>query len=106
MQTSNTGGIGDFGKLALLRHVMKGRRLAVCWYPAGGTRETSDDKNHFDLLSRSEEFRHLGPEVFDLLREIVGGRCEVGDPLTALQMSGILGEYHVEPLRSISKRCD
>jgi len=50
MQDRNIGGIGDFGKLALLRHLMKDRRLAVCWYPTGGNSETSDRKTHFDYL--------------------------------------------------------
>ena len=92
MQTSNIGGIGDFGKLALLRHVMKGRRLGVCWYPAGETSDKSDGKSNFEYLSRPEEFRHLAPEVFDALREIAGRFSAVGDSLTALQMSGIMGD--------------
>jgi hypothetical protein len=90
MQTCNIGGIGDFGKLALLRHVMKNRRLTVCWYPTSGNRDTSDGKSHLDYLNRPDDFRHLAPEVFDRLGEIFGGIGAVADPLTALQMSGIL----------------
>ena len=39
MQRRYAGGIDDFAKFALLRHVMKHRRLAVCWYLTGENEE-------------------------------------------------------------------
>jgi len=39
MQRRYVGGIDDFAKFALLRHVMKHRRLAVCWYLTGENEE-------------------------------------------------------------------
>ena len=90
MRVRDIGGIGDFGKFALLRHLMKDRRLAVCWYLTGESDETKDGEKHFDYLKRPDDFRHLAPEVFDQLAEVTGRRGAVADPLTALQMSGIL----------------
>ncbi len=92
MQGRQIGGIGDFGKLALLRHLMKDRRLAVCWYLTGENAETGDPRKHFDYLRRSGDFRHLAPEVFDRLEEVVVRGGVTSDPLTALQMSGILAD--------------
>jgi hypothetical protein len=93
MQIRHVGGVGDFGKLALLKHVMQGRRLAVCWYVAGANDSAKDDEKHFDYLRRPDDFRHLAPEVFDQLAEYVDGRRTgtVADSLAALQMSGVLG---------------
>jgi hypothetical protein len=35
MQERRFGSIGDFVKLAFLRHLQDGRHLAVCWYLTG-----------------------------------------------------------------------
>jgi hypothetical protein len=88
MQLQYLGGIGDFGKFALLRHLMKDRRLAVCCYLTGGKYETKDRERHLDYLERPEDFRHFAPEVFDRLAAFDDG---VDDPLAKLQASGILG---------------
>ena len=90
MQPRYVGGIGDFGKFALLRHLMKDRRLAVCWYLTGENEETKDRERHFDYLKRPDDFRHLAPEVFDQLVEFDGSGGVV-DPLTELQTTKILG---------------
>jgi hypothetical protein len=89
MQLQYVGGIGDFGKFALLRHLMKDRRLAVCRL-TGENEETKDRERHFDYLKRPDDFRHLAPEVFDQLAEFDGSGGVV-DPLTELQTSRILG---------------
>ncbi|QWG17313.1 hypothetical protein KMZ68_20425 [Bradyrhizobium sediminis] len=89
MRIRHIGGIGDFGKLALLRHLMQGRRLAVCPYLTGADDEVKDFDKHFDYLRRPDEFRHLAPDLFDQLVEIVSGRT-VADPLAALQTSRVL----------------
>ena len=92
MQVGQIGGVGDFGKFALLRHLMKDRRLAVCWYLTGESDETKDRDRHFDYLKRPDDFRHFAPEVFDQLVEFDGGSRALIDPLTDLHMSRILGD--------------
>ena len=91
MQDRYVGGVGDFGKLALLRHLMDGRRLAVCWYLTRGDGEVDNQGRHFEYLNRPEEFRHFAPEVFDQLAAIVGAPFRIADAITAVQMSGLLG---------------
>ena len=90
MQVAQIGGVGDFGKFALLRHLMKDRRLAVCWYLTGETDATKNRDRHFDYLKRPDDFRHFAPEVFDHLVEFDGGRGAFIDPLAELHMSRIL----------------
>ena len=55
------GGIADFGKFAMLRQLMKDRRLAVCWYLTGENWETKDRERHFDYAKHPEDFRHFAP---------------------------------------------
>jgi len=97
------GNIGDFGKLALLRHLTADRRLAVCWYITGRTGEDTNSERYFDYLQRPEEFRHLAPEVFDALSAIEGDRRNRYPRLTALEASGLLGDalFHS---RSVPRR--
>jgi len=90
MQVRQIGGLGDFGKFALLRRLMKDRRLAVCWYLTGESDERKDRERHFDYLKRPDDFRHFAPEVFDHLLEFDEGRGALSDPLTKLHMSRIL----------------
>lgn len=91
MQSGYVGGIGDFGKFALLRHLMQDRRLAVCWYmTCASDRTMDDDGRHFEYLKRPDEFRHLAPTLFDQLANVAEHRRAITDPLTALQRSGVL----------------
>jgi hypothetical protein len=90
MEIRQIGGIGDFGKFALLRHLMQNRRLAVCWYLTGEGDRTRDHDKHFDYLTRPDAFRHLAPELYDRLAEFAVGSRALADPLTALQRSGVL----------------
>jgi len=90
MQIQYIGGIGDFGKFALLRHLMQDRRLAVCWYLTGASDEAKNRDKHFEYLRRPEAFRHLAPELYDRLAEFARGRHALADPLTALQSRGVL----------------
>jgi hypothetical protein len=90
MQIRHIGGIGDFGKFALLRHLMQERRLAVCWYLTGVSDKMEDSGKHFDYLKRPDEFRHLAPELYDHLTNFANDRRAITDPLTALQRSGVL----------------
>jgi hypothetical protein len=91
MQLRCLGGIGDFGKFDLLRHLMRDRRLAVCCYLTSEHKETKDRERHFDYLKQPDDFRHFAPELFDRLAEFDGGGRGLADPLTELQTSKILG---------------
>jgi len=92
MQLQYIGGIGDFGKLALLRHLMKDRRrLAVFFYLTGENEQATDRERHFDYLKHPDDFRHFAPEVFDWLAEFDGRRGGAVDPLTELQASKLFG---------------
>jgi hypothetical protein len=90
MQIRHIGGVGDFGKFALLRHLRQDRRLVVCWYLTGASDQTNSREKHFDYLQRPDEFRHLAPELYDRLVVFAGRRGALADPLTALQSSGVL----------------
>ena len=91
MQRRYVGGIDDFAKFALLRHVMKHRHLAVCWYLTGENEERKDRERYFDYLKHPDDFRHFAPALFDQLAEFDGGSGGVVDPLVELQMTRILG---------------
>jgi hypothetical protein len=91
MQDRYVGNVGDFGKLALLRCLMPGRRLAVCWYLTGSENDGKPGKG-FDYLDRPDEFRHLAPEIYDALRNIVAGACAGARGVTALESSGLLAD--------------
>jgi hypothetical protein len=103
MQIQYSGGVGDFGKFALLRHLMRGRRLAICWYLTGANDKTTNHDRHFDYLTQPDKFRHLAPELYDQLVEFVRNRGAFADPLTALQTSGVL-ENAVFTRREVPKK--
>jgi hypothetical protein len=90
MQIGHIGGIGDFGKFALLRYLRQNRRLAVCWYLTDASDGTEAYGKHFDYLKQPDAFRHLAPELYDQLVDLAYYRRGIPDPLTALQSSGVL----------------
>jgi len=90
MQSRHVGGIGDFGKFALLRHLMSGRQLAVCFCLSGADGEVRARTRHFDYLGQPDKFRHLAPDLFDKLAEFAASRATSPDPLFALRASGVL----------------
>jgi hypothetical protein len=92
MQRGHIGGVGDFGKFALLRHLMQGRRLAVCFCLGNSNGEEGDRTRHFDYLRQPDRFRHLAPDLFGQLVQFGASRNEGADPLTALRSSGVLGD--------------
>jgi hypothetical protein len=107
MQKQYVGAVGDLGKLALLRQLMGGRQLAVCWYLTEDESCDTPPRRHFNYLDRPDDFRHLAPEVFDALKDIVEDslvRCRIG----ALRATGILGNavFHGKPVpdRARSRR--
>lgn len=90
MQDRYAGSIGDFGKLALLRCLMEGRRLAVGWYLTNGEGDEKRNGQSFDYLTRPGEFRHLAPDIFDALNTIVAQSCIGSRNVAALEGSGLL----------------
>jgi hypothetical protein len=91
MQDRFVGNIGDFGKLALLRCLMGGQTLAVCWYLTNGESGGKHDKS-FDYLKRPDEFRHLAPEIFDALTSLVERAPGGTRGVDALEASGLLAD--------------
>jgi len=90
MQDRFVGNIGDFAKLALLRCLMGGQKLAFCWYLTNGGNGSKRDSTSFDYLKRPDEFRHLAPEIFDALTNVVE-ESRAGMPgVAALEASGLL----------------
>ncbi|MFY0692159.1 MAG: hypothetical protein JXR14_09600 [Paracoccaceae bacterium] len=79
------GDIGDYVKLALLRNLARGRRLGIAWYlfPDEGH---NDDGKHISYLSNPQKWRHLDPELFDRLGDVVAQDRS----LRSLEQSGIL----------------
>lgn len=85
MKDRCVGNVDDFGKLALLQHLMEGRRLAVCWYMTGQQDEAAHEEKYFSYLHRPDEFRHLSPKVFDTLKELVDHTPAQGRRIKALE---------------------
>jgi hypothetical protein len=99
MQKQYVGTVGDLGKLALLRQLMEGRQLAVCWYLTGDELDDTLPRRYFNYLDRPGDFRNLAPEVFDALKDIVEDPL-VQCPIGALRATGILGSalFHGKPV--------
>lgn len=70
MQNRYTGDIGDYVKLAILRALSPGYRLGVAWwlYP---DENHNQDGRHTGYLNHPESWRHLDPDLFDTLHQIV-----------------------------------
>ena len=90
MQERRFGSIGDFVKLAFLRHLKEGRHLAVCWYVTGQGANRPLAEKHFAYLKRPGEFRNLAPEVFDTLKSVSESSTLGSGYITALEASGVL----------------
>ena len=87
MQDRYVGDVGDFVKYGLLRAIRGTKRLGVAWYlhPNAGP---AGDGRHTAYLQDPDEWRHLDPELFDVLRELTVDRRSVAN----IQQSGILGD--------------
>ncbi len=106
MQNRYAGDIGDYIKLALLRHLSVGKNLGIAWYLHPDENLNSDGK-HTSYLTDKEKWRPLDPELFDTLTKVVSKTRSIA----ALQTSGMLNAvYWSEPLAIASvlasKRCD
>jgi hypothetical protein len=102
MQDRYAGDVGDVGKFALLRALSPGRKLGVCWYRCTGEGESNNDGKHVGYLDKPRRFRHLDPEVFDALRELVRRERSVA----ALQRTDLLpgARWHGELVPGPSTR--
>jgi hypothetical protein len=92
MRVGHIGGVSDFGKFALLRHLMQGRRLAVCFCLSDASGEEGDRTRYFDYLHQPDKFQHLAPELYAQLIQFAASRSAGADPLVALRSSGVLGD--------------
>lgn len=88
MQNRYTADIGDFAKYGLLRALSKDLELGVAWYLYPDEGHNSDGK-HIDYLEQAEKWRHLDPELFDGLSEIVANNCRTTGQI---EHSRILGD--------------
>ncbi len=70
MQNRYAGDIGDYAKYGLLRHLSVGYQLGVAWYLYPDESHNSDGK-HIAYLDNPEEWRHLDPELFDQLGDLI-----------------------------------
>jgi hypothetical protein len=71
MKDQYVGDVGDYVKLALLRHISPGHKLGVNWYLTPHD-PTKKDGRFTGYLCQPEHWRDLDAEVFDHLKEIVG----------------------------------
>ena len=78
MQNRYAGDIGDYVKLALLRHLSTDRRLGIAWYLFPDENHNADGR-HVKYLNDPEHWRHLDPILFDILAKIVAGRRGVAN---------------------------
>jgi len=85
MQDRYAGDYGDYVKFALLRHLSLGRKLGVAWYLFPDEGHNSDGK-HVSYLAKPEEWRHLDPDLFDKLSNVVANERSVA----ALQRMGVV----------------
>jgi hypothetical protein len=70
MQNRYVGDIGDYVKLAILRALSPGYRLAVAWWLHPDESHNTDGR-HISYLGRPERWRHYDPDLFDALVQIV-----------------------------------
>jgi hypothetical protein len=86
MQNRYVGDIGDYVKLAMLRALSPGKRLGVAWWllPDSGP---PGDGRHTGYLAAPGKWRHLDPDVFDVLKRIVQLGCR---KVAAVENAGLL----------------
>ena len=98
MRDCYVGDIGDFAKYGLLRAIGKGKRLGVAWYLCGDPEvNNTGDGRHTAYLQRPDEWRHLDPDLFDSLKNVID---EKRRSVAEIEKSGILGnaDFADEPV--------
>ena len=86
MQNRYVGDIGDFVKFGLLRALGQGHRLGIAWYLCRDETHNRDGR-HVDYLKDCDRWRHLDPQLFYGLREIV---CQGERSVRRVEVSGLL----------------
>lgn len=76
MQDRYAGDVGDYVKFALIRALSAAGKVGVCWYLYPDEGHNADGR-HTAYLYERENWRHLDPELFDILQETVLGRRTV-----------------------------
>ena len=98
MRDCYVGDIGDFAKYGLLRAIGKGKRLGVAWYLCGDPEvNNTGDGRHTAYLQRPDKWRHLDPELFDKLKNLIDGKRR---SIIEIEKSGMLGsaDFADEPV--------
>lgn len=90
MQNRYAGDIGDYIKLALLRHLSLGKKLGIAWYLYPDEGHNADGR-HIDYLSNPKKWRHLDPDLFDALTKVASGTRSVA----RLQSTGAIDPTQV-----------
>ena len=109
MQDRYAGDIGDFAKYGLLRALTDTTQLGVAWYLYPDEHHNSDGK-HIDYLKSPGRWRHLDPELFDALGEIVASRhrslasVERADVLPEARFSRRLLKFDGAPIMRRAQR--
>ena len=83
MQDRYAGDVGDFVKLGLLRAIAPNHRLGVAWYRYTDQAHNNDGR-HTGYLEDTKSYRHLDPELFDHLRNVVVGSRTIASLLPML----------------------
>jgi len=86
LQNRYVGDIGDFVKYGLIRAVSKSHKIGIAWYLYPDENHNKDGR-HIDYLDDPEKWRHLDPDLFDGIRQIV---CSGLRDVRAIENSGLL----------------
>lgn len=91
--------LGDFVKYGLLRAIGDSKRLGIAWY----YHRSSNAYRLARYLQEPERWRHLDPDLFDALKNLV---VEDRRTVAEVERSGILGnaEFHRSPLDAHVRR--
>ena len=88
MQNRYAGDIGDYVKLAILRHLAVGKRLGVAWWLFPD--ETNNDGGHVTYLSNAEKWKHLDPELFEGLPAVVKSKNSIRARASKVSAAGYI----------------
>jgi hypothetical protein len=98
MQDRYVGDIGDYVKLSILRALSPGCPLGIAWwlYP---DESHNKDGRHIGYLGRPDQWRHLDPDLFDALAQMVASdRRDVRALETADVLPGAIFASEVMPV--------
>lgn len=70
MQNRYTAEVGDYLKFGILRELSPGHRLGVAWWLYPDETHNTDGR-YVGYLARPDQWRHLDPDLFDALGEVV-----------------------------------